>query len=158
MCLYDSQELTVWPTQGISCVLSPGTRIAKWPRVTPSSTSTKGSCLPANRCVFFSFLFFFLVTFQRPVNVFVSTPPGAIWQRPAHMAHLPYFPISVCVCLGKHHWTATMTNRKLSKWSIWSISRSCRLNCHSWWFNIGALSVIPSAGFRLGSLMSLNHS
>lgn len=49
-------------------------------------------------------------------------------------------------------------NRKLSKWSIWSINCSWRLNCHPWWFNIQVLAVIHSAGFRLGSLMSLNHS
>lgn len=71
------------------------------------------------------------------------------------LALLPYL---VCVCFSKHHWTATMTKRKLSKWSIWSISCSCRLNCHLWWFNIEAWAVIHSAGFRLNSLMSLNHS
>lgn len=50
------------------------------------------------------------------------------------------------------------TNRKRSKWSIWSVSCSCRLNCHPWWFNIEASAVILSAGFCLSSLMSLNHS
>lgn len=43
------QEPTVWPTREISSVRLPGMRIAEWPRVTPLSTSTKESCLPANR-------------------------------------------------------------------------------------------------------------
>lgn len=39
----------VWPTQEISSVRLPGMRIAMWLQVTPLSTSTKESCLPANR-------------------------------------------------------------------------------------------------------------
>lgn len=103
-------------------------------------------------------VFFFWWHFSLCVSVLSHVHTHTIWQRPTHMAYLPYYPTRVCVCFSKHHRTATMTNRKLSKWSIWSISCSCRLNCHPWWFNIEALAVIHSAGFRLDSLMSLNHS
>lgn len=80
------------------------------------------------------------------------------WQKATHMSFLPYLTYLVCVCFSKHHWAATMIQRKLSKWSIWSINCSCRLNCCRWWFNIEAWAVIHSAGFRLNSLISLNHS
>lgn len=48
------QGPTVWPTREISSARLPGTRIAEWPRDTPLSTSTKESCLPANRWLLIS--------------------------------------------------------------------------------------------------------
>lgn len=80
----------------------------------------------------------------------------APYDRDPHI--LAYYPIYVRTCLSKHHWTATMTKRKRCKWSMRSISSSCRLNCHPRWFHIEALAVIHSAGVCLDSPMSRNHS
>lgn len=137
------QEQMVWPIPEISCVQLHGLRIAQCPLATQSSTSTKENCLPANR--------WFL-----PRLVLCVTNNRTHCLKEAHtLALLPY--LSLCM-LQRTPSNCHRTNRKQSKWSMWSISCSCRLNCHPWWFNIEAFAFILSAGFHLESLMSLNHS
>lgn len=87
LCIYILQEPMVWPTHETSCVRWLGTRIAKCPRATLLSTSTKESSSPANRWWLF-FLVFNRIWLCVPAHWHVHA-----WHGPTRASCLPYYPV-----------------------------------------------------------------